>query len=101
MSLKMEALRFSETLISTYKSTQRYNPDDDNSTVNFCPPNLIMTLISIFQRCSQVATHSLKNFEIICRVRISYHTGLFLASYFIEDFSVNVTVVYLVQFILT
>jgi hypothetical protein len=29
-SLKMEAVYSSETLISTYKSTRRYNPEDQH-----------------------------------------------------------------------
>jgi hypothetical protein len=32
-ALKMEAVCFSETLVSTYKSTQRYNPVDQQRQV--------------------------------------------------------------------
>jgi hypothetical protein len=34
--MKMEAVCYSETLVSTYKSTRRYNPEDQHSTKLDC-----------------------------------------------------------------
>jgi hypothetical protein len=36
VALNMEALCFSETLIPTYKSTRRYNPEDEHRHLHLC-----------------------------------------------------------------
>jgi hypothetical protein len=43
-ALKMEAVCSSETLLSTYKSTQRYNTEDQRQHLHGCE-NLISDLI--------------------------------------------------------